>query len=239
NYKNDPIWGFDYIIIHESGHEWFGNSLSAPDHAEMWIHESFTTYSEALFVECQQGYEAACTYLLSQKVNILNVSPILGPKDVNYDGWTGSDMYYKGSWMLHTFRSILNDDQKWFATIKKFAEQNRISIINTEQVIDFFSKELGNNYRIYFQEYLTSEEPPTFCYKLKKGKKGFYDLTYWWKAQTPKFSMPVEVFIGIEKKILYPTVEPQVIQVNESDSNKISVDMKRFYVFQHDQTTLK
>ena len=239
NYKNEPEWGFDYIIVHESGHEWFGNSVSVPDHAEMWIHESFTTYAEAIYVECQKGYDASCQYLTGQKINIINSSPILGPKDVNFDGWAGSDMYYKGSWMLHTFRSILNDDTKWFETLKKFAVQNRISIINTNQAIDFFCKELGDQYRIYFKAYLESPTPPTFCYKLKKGKKGVYDFTFWWECNLPRFSMPVEVLIGSEIKTLLPSVEPQTITVTETDPANITVNLKRFYVFQHDQSSLK
>jgi len=162
NYQNNE-WGFDYIIVHESGHEWFGNSISVPDHAEMWIHESFTTYTEAIFMECMYGYEKAVQYLTAQRFNILNQEPILGPLDVNYDRWIGADMYYKGAWMLHTLRSCVNNDELWFQTLKLFCLNFKYRIVNTNQVIQFFNLHLKNDY--------ISEISKTSCISLQNSKK--------------------------------------------------------------------
>ena len=98
----------------KTGHEWWGNSIGCNDLAEMWIHESFTTYMEALYVECIYNYSQAIKYLNSQRLYIANREPILGPKNVNWEDWSGSDHYYKGAWMLHTLRHAINDDPLWF-----------------------------------------------------------------------------------------------------------------------------
>ena len=109
---------FDYIIVHETAHEYFGNSLSCEDHAEMWIHESFATYMESLFVEYQIGYQAAERYLRSQRRHG-NLEPIVGPLDVNYDNWLYNDHYSKGAWILHTLRHVVDNDELWFQTLRK------------------------------------------------------------------------------------------------------------------------
>jgi aminopeptidase N len=193
NYKNNE-WGFDFIIIHESGHEYFGNSLSVADHAEMWIHEAFTTYAEALYLECVSGgdFKKSIAYLETQKKRIANKEPILGPMGVNYHHWKDSDMYFKGTWMLHTLRSVVADDQRWFATIKKYTETFKRSIVNTEQTIDFFSRETGKNLRPVFNQYLRYAAIPKLKYYTeKKGKK--LTFFYRWEAAEPGFNMPVKV----------------------------------------------
>jgi len=125
---------FDYIIIHETGHEYWGNSVSCADHAEMWIHESFCTYSEALYVECMYSFDDAVRYLAMQKSFIDNRKPILGPMNVNFDAWGHSDHYYKGAWVLHTLRNLINDDEKWFGLIKSFHQKHKISVITSDRI---------------------------------------------------------------------------------------------------------
>ena len=110
---------FDYVIVHETGHEYWGNCISVGDHAEMWIHESFTTYMESLYVEYHLGKEAAERYLKYQRPFIMNRAPIMGPLGVNFQGFVGSDHYYKGAWVLHTLRNTLNDDAEWFRILRK------------------------------------------------------------------------------------------------------------------------
>ncbi len=226
NYKNNE-WGFDYIIIHESGHEWFGNSISVPDHAEMWIHESFTTYTEAIFMECMYGYDKAVKYLTAQRFNILNQEPILGPLDVNYDNWVGSDMYYKGAWMLHTLRSCVDDDELWFKTLKLFAFNFRYRIVNTSQVINFFNLNLNNDYTYFFEQYLQYHKPPIFEYKIEKEGNDF-ELYYRWKVNVQNFKMPVEILVNNKKIRLNPTQQIQKILIN---SDNIVVDKSKFYVY--------
>ncbi len=226
NYKNNQ-WGFDYIIVHESGHEWFGNSISVPDHAEMWIHESFTTYSEAIFLECRYGYEKAQQYLSAQRFNILNQEPILGPLDVNYDRWVSADMYYKGALMLNTLRHCVNNDEQWFKTLKMFALNFRYRIVNTQQVIQFFSLHLQNDYTTFFEQYLQYPKPPIFEYKIEKSVDG-YELSYRWKTNVANFKMPIEIMINDQKIRLNPTNQIQSIKIL---SDKINIDKTRFYVY--------
>jgi aminopeptidase N len=236
NYKLNPF-GFDFIIIHESGHEFFGNSISANDNAELWIHESFTTYSEALFVEYFQGKEKAIDYLETQKTKIINQDVILAPLDVNYDNWLGADMYYKGSWMLHSLRSVVDNDVLWFATIKDFYQTHKHSHINTEQVINFFNQETGKNLSPIFNFYLTNKEIPVLEYEiLEEDDKVF--LSYYWKVNKEEgnnknidFNMPIEVFLGgkdeeeKESFVLNATTTIQKLdisdKINKKDNKKI------------------
>jgi aminopeptidase N len=226
NYQNNE-WGFDYIIVHESGHEWFGNSISVPDHAEMWIHESFTTYAEAIFMECMYGYEKAVQYLTAQRFNILNQEPILGPLDVNFDRWIGADMYYKGAWMLHTLRSCVNNNELWFQTLKLFCQNFKYRIVNTNQVIQFFNLHLKNDYTAFFEQYLKYPKPPVFLYKIVKNE-GNWELHYQWKTDVQHFNMPIEIMVGNERIRLKPTSETQKMVIN---SDKIMVDKFKFYVY--------
>lgn len=183
---------FDYIIIHETGHEWWGNSVSCKDHAELWIHESFCTYSEAIYVEELWGEDMATRYLLTQRGNILNSTPIVGPLDVNYQGWVGSDMYYKGAWMLHTLRHQVSDDNLWWSTIKAFATEFRLRNTETSEIIRWFNERLGNDYAWLFNEYLYAAKPPVLVYEAKaKGDKT--QLKYKWEATQPGFKLKVDV----------------------------------------------
>ncbi|WP_375560349.1 M1 family metallopeptidase [Bernardetia sp. OM2101] len=227
NYKLNSF-GFDFIIIHESGHEFFGNSVSANDNAELWIHESFTTYSEALFVEYFQGKEKSIDYLLTQKLKIISQDVILAPLDVNYNNWLGADMYYKGSWMLHSLRSVVDNDELWISTVKDFYQTYKYSHINTQQVIDFFNKKTGRNLTPIFNFYLTNKEIPVLKYEIVEEDDKLF-LSYYWKVNEEKnkdFNMPVEVFLSRKDKtekesfMLNATTEVQKIEISDKISKK-------------------
>lgn len=190
----DPLdLKFDYIVIHESGHEWWGNSVSCSDHAELWIHEGFCTYSEAVYVEALWDRATANRYLMSQRGNIVNKDPIVGPLGVNFNNWTGSDMYYKGAWMLHTLRNAVNDDKLWWQTLRSFAIDFRIKNTNTNEVIAYLSQKLGKDYSWLFDEYLRHAKPPTLEYRLKK-KGTTTELTARWATANAAFALPITVF---------------------------------------------
>lgn len=228
-FKNN-YWGFDYIIIHESGHEWFGNSISMQDNCDMWIHESFTTYSEALFMECTKGYEESVDYLLSERLMIENTEPILGPPGINYDAWKSADMYYKGAWMLHTIRNIIKNDSLWFATIKLFCEQFKYSNTNTEQVIRFFNNQLKKDLTKVFSQFLKYKYLPVLAYGTKK-KKDYCELTFYWIADVSEFDMPVDISWGTDHvKRIFPTPAKQTILLPLEALNKISVYDRSFLV---------
>ncbi|WP_396176132.1 M1 family metallopeptidase [Flavobacterium sp.] len=181
---------FDYITIHETGHEWFGNSITSKDIADMWIHESFTTYSESVFVECEFGYEKAMQYINGQRGMVSNQKPIIGQFGVNYK--TGnSDMYYKGALMLNTLRHSIGDDAKWWAMLRKYCETYRYQIIETKDVVSFFSKESGTDLTPFFDQYLNYTNLPVL--ELRVVKK---NLEARWKTDVQNFQLPIENQIG-------------------------------------------
>lgn len=220
---------FDYIIIHETGHEWWGNSISMNDLADMWIHESFCTYSEAVYVECMYDYEHMLKYLSSQKGFITNKSPIIGTYGVNHEG-NSTDMYYKGSWMLHTLRTVLDNDSLWRELLLNFAGDHKMTNIDTKGVVEYFSKVAGQDLTWFFDEYLRYSEIPTFEYQYsKRGKnKGF---SYRWNANTPDFKMPVKInYSGNESKLLTPTSEWQTIPMTKEEFETFGISMQHYLI---------
>lgn len=200
--------GFDYIIIHETGHEWFGNSITSKDIADMWIHEGFTTYSETVFVECTQGYDAAQKYVNGQARNILNDKPIIGKYGVNNEG--SGDMYFKGSLLLNTLRHVINDDTKWWAMILKYSETYKKQIIDTQIVIDFFNNESGMDLTSIFKQYLETTNIPVLAYKIDRNC-----LYYKWENTNTDFNMPFDFEYDLKKVRLYPTIKEQKIKLRK------------------------
>jgi aminopeptidase N len=179
---------FDYIIIHETGHEWWGNSVSANDLADMWVHESFCTYSESVYVEARYGYEKMMDYLAYQKNFITNRSPMRGIFGVNQEG-NSTDMYYKGAWMLHTLRSTVNDDVLFKAILKSLATKFRHRNVDGLEIIDFIGKSLGWNVKPFFEQYIGHSELPILEYRLT-GRK----LDLRWISDVPGFALPMEIY---------------------------------------------
>jgi aminopeptidase N len=213
---------FDYIIIHETGHEWFGNSITSKDIADMWIHESFTTYSECVYVECQFGYEKAMAYINGQKKLIANQKPVIGQFGVNFK--TGnSDMYYKGALMLNTIRHIINDDAKWWAMLKKYAETFRHKIIETKDVVAFFSEESGLNLSPIFDQYLKHKTLPELELKFTEGA-----LQYRWKTDVAIFKMPFEYKIGSKSTRLEGTNAWQSAPIKLKNQADFSLEENKF-----------
>ncbi|WP_268223288.1 M1 family metallopeptidase [Sinomicrobium oceani] len=211
---------WDFIIIHETGHEWFGNSITSSDIADMWIHEGFTTYSEVVYTECRWGYEAGQKYINGLKKNVRNDKPIIGPYGVNKEG--SGDMYPKGALMLNTIRSIINNDDKWWKLIKEFSETFKHMIVDTEMVINFFEQETGLHLEPVFDQYLRYKNIPTL--ELKRDENG---TAYRWITDVKKFDMPVDVSINGEKIRLTPTTEWQKL---DTPPKGISVATDRFFV---------
>jgi len=194
-YGNDytnKIIQFDYIIIHESGHEWWGNNVSTTDHAEMWIHESFTTYTENLLVEYFYGYDMSVRYLNLNKPLIKNIDPIIGPLDVNYEGWQGSDMYYKGAWILHTFRNVLQNDSLWFSILKGMQQEFALKTVNTQNIIQYINKKTNKDYTWFFEQYLYHAKPPVLEFYTEKIKKNIR-IYYKWENVRPDFTMAIPI----------------------------------------------
>ncbi|WP_291104207.1 MULTISPECIES: M1 family metallopeptidase [unclassified Flavobacterium] len=216
-------WGlkFDFIIVHESGHEWFANNITYKDIADMWIHESFTNYSESLFVEYYYGKEAGNAYVRGTRKKIKNDKPIIGKYNVNNEG--SGDMYYKGGNMLHTLRQIVNDDEKWRTILRGLNSTFYHQTVTTKQIEDFLSKAVGLDLTPFFDQYLRDIRIPTFEYYFKNN-----NLAYRWTNCVPGFNMPVKVTLNGKEQWLKPQAEwanlPQTAKVL-----KLEVD-KDFYV---------
>ncbi len=189
---------FDFIIIHESGHEWFGNSITSKDSADMWIHEGFTCYSESVYLECQYGLEKAQIYINGLKKNIRNDKPIIGQYGVNKEG--SGDMYYKGALMLNTIRHIINNDEKWWKIILDYSNTFKHKIIDTETVVSFFNTASGMNLTPVFNQYLRFTTIPTLDLKIENNC-----LTYRWKTTESDFTMPIDITIKGKKNRIQPT----------------------------------
>jgi aminopeptidase N len=189
---------FDFIIIHESGHEWFGNSITSKDIADMWIHEGFTCYSESVYLECQYGLEKAQIYINGLKKNIRNDEPIIGQYGVNKEG--SGDMYYKGALMLNTIRHIINNDEKWWKIILNYSNTFKHKIIDTETVVSFFNAASGIDLTPVFNQYLRFTIIPTLDLKIVKNK-----LSYRWKASESNFNMPIDITIKGKKTRILPS----------------------------------
>lgn len=218
----DMDW--DYIIVHEAGHEYFGNSISVADHAEMWIHESFTTYLEALYVEFHYGPAAARRYLVTQKRFVSNEEPILGPLEVNFADFASSDHYYKGAWMLHTLRGMIDDDPLFFGMLRSFYEEYQKSIVSTQEVIDYFSKYSERDLQPFFDQYLRHPKLPTLEVR-QEGEEVQYRLV----ADVEGMKMSLGGFVGEEPVRLEagPTWKSAGKGFSSAD---LRVDAERFLV---------
>jgi len=214
---------FDYITIHETGHEWFGNSITSSDIADMWIHEGFTTYSETVFVECIKGYDIAMKYVNGQAKNVKNDKPIIGQYGVNNEG--SGDMYFKGSLLLNTLRHIIGDDEKWWQLLYNYSETFKKQIITSDTVIDYFNKASGMNLTPVFRQYLYTNQVPTFVYNVK----GDY-LYYSWDNAHEDFNMPIDIAFEGTKIRLNPTLKVQKIKLKKLNKKSFQIFDNQFYV---------
>jgi aminopeptidase N len=230
-------WGmkWDYIIIHESGHEWFGNSITSKDIADMWIHESFTDYSESLFVETYYGKKAGQEYVHGLRHGITNGDPIVGPYGVNKEG--SEDMYDKGSVMLNMIRTIINDDAKWRDILRGLNKTFYHQTVTYEDITNYICKASGYNLLPVFDQYLHRSSLPVLEFNEVGGK-----LYCRWTSCVPGFNMPVKVRIkGGEYKFFTPGASngeesvrarhrPALIDIPGINKDNFEVDTFNYYI---------
>ena len=225
--RSNTGWGlkWDFIIIHESGHEWFGNSITTRDIADMWVHEAFTTYSEALFVESQFGKPAGQEYLHGQRRNIQNDGPIIGPYGVNKEG--SGDMYDKGSALLNILRTVLNDDAKWRQLLRGLSGTFYHQTVTGQQVIDYFNRESGRDFTKIFDQYLRYRSLPVLEIRFEDGK-----TLARWVANVDKFDMPVRVRLkGGEYQFITPTTKfAPIKELAGATRETVEVDTFNYYI---------
>ena len=225
--RSNTGWGlkWDFIIIHESGHEWFGNNITSKDIADMWVHESFTTYSEALFVESQFGKQAGQEYVHGQRRNIQNNAPIIGPYGVNQEG--SSDMYDKGSVLLNMLRTTVNDDVKWRGLLRGLSAAFYHQTVTGQQVIDYFSRESGQDFARVFDQYLRHPNIPTLEVRFENNQTFAR-----WIADVPRFDLPVRVrFRGGDYQLITPTTKFEIIKsLGGATRETLEVDTFNYYI---------
>jgi len=200
---------FDFIIIHESGHEWFGNSITAADKSDMWIHEGWTTYLESLYVEYRWGKADALKYLNAYKLKVKNLKPIIAERGVNAE--PPPDQYFKGALFINTLRSVVNDDTKWFALLHDFYQHFKYQNIMTEDVAAYFSQQTGMDLTPVFDQYLRHTAIPMLELKFDEGAG---TVAYRWKADEKGFAMPVRVGLKEHWEVIHPTTEWQTMKTS-------------------------
>lgn len=203
-------WGlkWDFIIIHESGHEWFGNSITAADIADMWIHEGFTTYSEVLFTEYFYGKEAGNDYAQGIRHSIENDKPIIADYNVHQVG--SIDMYFKAANMLHTIRQIVQDDAKWLSFFRDLNREYFHQIVTSKEIETYMSNYFSIDLSSVFDQYLRTVKVPTLKLTRKKNK-----WTYQWINCIPTFDMPVDLLLDGKPLRVYPNNQAQKLKGKE------------------------
>lgn len=199
---------FDFIIVHESGHEWFGNNISMKDAADMWIHEGFTNYSENLFVEYHFGKKDAEDYVIGTRRNIQNDSPIIGTYNSNREG--SGDMYYKGGNLLHTIRHVINDDQKWLTILRGLNAEFWHKTVTTQQIESYISKQAGIDLSKIFDQYLRTTQIPLLQYKTE-GKT----ISFKFDRVVNGFAMPLRVDVNGKEVKIAPNQTMQTLTLIE------------------------
>jgi len=216
-------WGlkFDFIIVHESGHEWFANNITYEDVADMWVHESFTNYSENLYVEYYFGKEAGSEYVLGTRNSIRNDRPVVGVYNVNYAG--SGDMYSKGGNMLHTLRQIVNDDEKWRGILRGLNKDFYHQVVKGSQIENYMSEKTGLKLKPFFDQYLRDVRIPVFEYYVKGN-----DLTFRWNNVVQGFNMPLKIYVSGKEKYITPKSGFTTIKLDVENAS-IKVD-EGYYV---------
>ena len=219
-------WGlkWDYIVIHESGHEWFGNNITTRDIADMWVHEAFTYYSESLFTETYYGKQAGQEYVNGSRLNIQNDRPIVGPYGVNHEG--SGDMYAKGGVLLHQVRTIINDDAKWLAILRGLNKTFYHQTVTGDQIIAYINKEAGTDLTPVFNQYLHYKTLPVLEIATVRGQMGAR-----WITDERGFNMPVRIRTkGGEYQYIKVSNRWGALELSGATKDNIEVDTFNYYI---------
>lgn len=215
---------WDFVIVHESAHEWFGNNITAKDLADLWIHEAFASYFQSLFVESQYGKPAAQEYLHAMRTGIANDVPIVGPYQVNQLG--SGDMFAKGAALLNIVRTIFDDDEKWRSTLRGLNQEFYHQTVTYDQVVNYFSKRAGKDLSSVFGQYLRCKSLPVLEFADKQGQ-----LNCRWIAEAAGFAMPVHVQLsGGAYQLIYPSEKFTPVNIKGATKENIMADTFNYYI---------
>lgn len=215
-------WGlkFDFIIIHESGHEWFANNITYKDIADMWIHESFTAYSENLYLDYYFGTAAAADYVIGTRKNVQNDRPIIGIYNVNNSG--SGDMYYKGANMLHTLRQLVDDDERWRSILRGINRDFYHQTVTTQEIESYLSEQTGKDLSAFFDQYLRTTQIPELEYRLDNGS-----LKFRYTQIVDGFDMPIRIVLNDQTQWIFPEATWKEMAIPQDA--EISID-RNFYI---------
>jgi aminopeptidase N len=222
-------WGkkWDFIVVHESAHEWFGNNITTREVADMWVHEGFANYSETLFTTSEYGTEAGNDYVVGTRKRISNDVTIIGKYEVNEEG--SGDMYYKGGNLIHMIRQIVADDEKFRQILRGLNQEYYHKTVTTQQIENYISAKAGINFSKLFDQYLRTTQIPVLSYTVGK-EKGKTFLVYFWKNCVDGFDMPVRVTVAPGKTAwINPTTKIQKLKITKKKLPNFTVD-RNFYV---------
>jgi hypothetical protein len=204
-----------------------GKQRDSKGYADMWIHESFGAYAEALYVECNWGHKAALDYINAKKQNVRNIEPIVGPYDVNHEG--SPDMYDKGQLVLNTLRDVINNDTLWFSILKGIQKTFAYKTVDANDIINYINLRTGTNYNYFFEQYLYYPAVPELM-AIVTQKGDTTSLRFKWNANVKDFKMPIKVTIRKgEFGFIYPTTDWQTISLGKFDPKDFRVDEDEFY----------
>jgi aminopeptidase N len=212
---------FDFIIIHESGHEWFGNSITGSDISDMWIQEGWTTYAECVYVEGMFGREDALKYTNGYKPKVKNQQPIITTREMNQT--PSQDQYFKGALFLHTLRSVIDNDKRWWKLIYDYSTHFKYRNILTEDVVKFFNQKTGRNLTPIFDQYLRQAALPVLELRFQENEGS---VSYRWKANVKEFAMPVKVGSKTNWQVIQPTTEWQIMKTGlKKEEFEVATDL--------------
>ncbi len=218
---------WDYIIIHESAHEWWGNNITTKDIADMWVHEGFGSYAEVLYTKCAMGDEASKKYCYAQRNKVGNKQPVIGNYNVNHEG--SGDMYPKGSLMLNTIHHIIANDSVWFSILKGLQKTFAYQTVTSADVENYIIRQSGKNLAPVFDQYLRHTQIPVFEYEVVSENPVV--INYRWKTDVTNFEMPAIIKTANDiVKTIYPTNQFQTITLDIKKENEFIVDDASFYI---------
>jgi len=220
-------WGmkWDFIVVHESGHEWFGNNITAKDLADMWIHESFTNYSEALFIDYFYGKQASQAYVNGNRRGILNDSPLQGPYHVNKEG--SGDMYNKGGVLHNMIRTMIDDDEKWRDLLRGINERFYHQTVDYQDILAYMNEQSGIDLTKVFEQYVQKKSIPTL--EIIENQPGVFMVR--WISEVADFHMPVHIFDKDGKRqLIQPSSQFKLMRFDGLTKETLKVDTFNYYI---------
>ncbi len=212
NWGKNRSWTKDFygivdgLLFHETAHEWWGNSVTARDPAHIWIHEGLAVYSEVLYIEEKLGYNVSVDFLIRKRRSIQDNLPIVGPENENY--WAFGDSYNKGAWVMHTLRSVVDNDSLWFGLLKTFFNRYAKGFAHTDDFTDLVNELTGENFDYFFNQYMYDNRQPVLEYYQSDG-----ELFHRWNNVISEFNMPIDIIINGKEVRLYPSTNIQKIPI--------------------------